>query len=362
MGPGAKRWLGVVGIGNRSGIPHLTPPSPPPGAEREWRRRDLIASLAAMAAAWPRALRAQQKALPVIGYLGGGSPGALADSLVAAFRLGLSETGYVEEKNVAIEYRWAEGHYDLLPALAADLVSRKVDLIAASGGAPSALAAKSATSTIPIIFSTGDPVGEGLVANLARPGGNLTGFTNIAVELMPKRFELLSELVPQARLIALLVNPNNPNTERSIGDAETGARTKGVQLHILKAGTEREIDAAFATIVQLYAGGLVVLGDPFFNSQREQLVALASRYRVPAVYSLREFAASGGLISYGTSLTAIFRQLGVYAGKILNGAKPADLPVQQPTKFELVINLKTAQALGLTVPQSVLARADEVIE
>jgi putative ABC transport system substrate-binding protein len=296
----------------------------------------------------------------VIGFLGSASPGRNAP-LAAAFRQGLSETGYVEGQNLVIEYRWAEGRYDRLPALAADLVARRVDLIAADG-IPAALAAKSATSTIPIVFSVGDPVDLGLVASLARPGGNLTGVSTMAPELIPKRLELLSELVPQVGVIALLVNPNNSNTERIIGDMQEAARAKGVKLHILKAGTESEIDAAFTTLVELHAGALVVGGDPFFGNWREQLVALAARHRVPAIYQWREFAEAGGLISYGSSSAASFRQVGAYAGKILKGAKPADLPVQQSTAFELVINLKTAKALGLTVPQSLLARADEAIE
>jgi putative tryptophan/tyrosine transport system substrate-binding protein len=326
-------------------------------------RRRFIASLGS-AIAVTCVAAAQQKVMPVIGFLHITAPGARADSQVAAFGQGLGETGYVDGQNLTIEYRWAEGHYDRLPVLAADLVGRKVDLIVTAGGTPAALAAKSATSTIPILFNfVGDPVAAGLVTSLARPGGNLTGFSNIDIQLTPKRLELVSELVPQAGVIALLVNPNSAATEQpTIRDAEEAARAKGVQLTILKAGTEGEIDAAFASFVERHAGALVVGGDAFLASRREQLVALASRHAVPAIYPWRESAASGGLISYGASLTSGYRQAGIYAGKILKGAKPADLPVQQPTTFELVVNLKTANALGLTIPPSILARADEVIE
>ncbi len=325
------------------------------------RRRDFITFLAGGITMRPLAAHAQQKAMPVIGFLSSLSPGPSAP-FTAAFLEGLSETGYVDGKNVAIEYRWAEENYDRLPALAADLVGDKVDVIVTVGGGVVALAAKNATSTIPIVFSGGDPVALGLVASFARPGGNLTGFSILTGELSPKRLALLSELVPQAKVIALLVNPNSPIAKRIIGDVQEAARAKGVQLSVLNASTEGEIAAAFAALVQLQAGALVVGNDPFFNNRREHLVALASRHAVPAIYEWREFAVAGGLISYGTSLTSVYRQHGGYTGKILKGAKPADLLVQQPTTFELVVNLKTAAALGLTVPQSLLARADEVIE
>ncbi len=318
-----------------------------------------MGSLAGGLLAMSLAARGQPPAKPVIGFLHFGLPGLNAP-YVAAFRQGLNETGYVEGQNVAIEYRWAEGMIDRLPALAADLVGRRVDVIAALGP-PSARAAKNATSTVPIVFAVGtDPIADGLVANLARPGGNLTGISILAADVTPKRFQLLSELVPKARVIALLVNPNEANPW--IGAVQEAARVKGVQLQILKASTEREIDAAFATLVQLHADALVIGDNVFFTSRREQLVALASRYAVPAIERWREFAASGGLISYGPSLTATVRLVGNYAGRILKGAKPADLPIEQPTKLELVINKKTAKALGITIPQSLLLRADEVIE
>ena len=302
------------------------------------------------------------EAMPVIGFLSGSSPGLFVP-LVAAVRQGLSETGYVEGQNVAIEYRWAEGHYDRLPAFAADLVARNVDLIVATGGAASARAAKTATLTIPIVFTTGsDPVESGLVDSLARPGGNITGVSILNVELIPKRIELISELVPEARIIAVLVNPNNAGTEPMIRDALETARAKEMQLPILKASMQSEIDTAFTSLDQLHAGALVVAPDPFFGTRHDQLLALASRHAIPAIYAWREFVTAGGLISYGTSLAVAYRQVGTYVGKILKVAKPADLPVQQPTVFELVVNLKTAKALGLTIPPSILARADEVIE
>jgi putative ABC transport system substrate-binding protein len=325
------------------------------------KRRELFILLGGVATVWPFASRAQQKPMPVIGFLNATSPSPNDAKFDAAFLQGLSESGYVEGQNVAIEYRWAEGHYDRLPALVTDLIRRKVALITAFG-IPSALAAKSATSTIPIVFTSGDPIGDGLVASLARPEANLTGISLLSVELVPKRFELISELVSHAKVVALLVNPKNPNVARTIEGVQEAAHRKGVQLPVLKASSEGEIDAAFAALVGLHGGALVVGSDIFFDGRREQFVTLGSRYAIPAIFELREFAAAGGLVSYGASLAAVIRQVGIAAGKIIKGAKPADLPVQQPTKFDLVINLTTAKALGLTIPQSILARADEVIE
>jgi putative tryptophan/tyrosine transport system substrate-binding protein len=325
------------------------------------KRRQLIMGIVGAASIWPLAARAQQKAMPVIGFLGGFNPTMTAqiEFEQAAFRQGLGETGYVEGQNVAIEYRRGEGHIDRLPALAADLVARKVDLIVTQGGDESSFAAKNATSTIPILFHTvSDPVAIGLVTSLARPGSNLTGVSMMYVELMPKLLELLLELAPRARVIALLVNPDEPYTERIIGQMQEAGRAKRVDLRVLKARTESEIEAAFATLVQAQADGLVLSPIAF----RSQIAALALRHAVPAIALPRDFPNVGGLISYGPRLTAAYHLKGIYAGKILKGAKPADLPVQQPTTFDLLINMKTANALGLTVPQSILARADEVIE
>jgi putative tryptophan/tyrosine transport system substrate-binding protein len=323
-------------------------------------RRELML-MAGGALALPRALRAQQRVMPVIGYLHFASHDSKSQFL-DALRQGLSETGYVEGQNVAIEYRWAEGNYDRLSSLAADLVGRKVDVIVAVSG-PSAHAAKSASSAIPIVFMTGgDPVADGLVNSLARPGGNMTGVSFLFIELHPKRLELLSDLLPRAKIIGLLVNPNLSFTEAVVRAVEGAASAKGIQLPVLKAGTEGEIDAAFTTLAQRHPDALLVGSDPFFDSRHEQLAALASRYAIPTIYPWRIFADAGGLISYGPNLSAVKRQLGNCAGRILKGERPADLPVQQPTTFELVVNLKTAKTLGLTVPPSILARAGEVIE
>ncbi len=325
------------------------------------RRREFLGVLGGAVTPWPLAARAQQPAMPVIGFLNSESPDLFA-YLARAFRQGLSETGFVEGRNVAIEYRWADGQYDRLPALVADLIRRQVTVIAANSPAP-VLAARAATTTIPIVFSTGyDPVAAGLVASLARPGGNLTGVTTLTAEVGPKRVELLHELVPTAT-IALLVNPAAvPYVETISRDLQAAARTLGLQFHMLYASTVRDLDAVFATLPDLRAGGLVIGSDPFFNSRAEQLAALAIRHGVPAIYQYREFAAAGGLMSYGGSLTDMYHRVGVYTGRILKGEKPADLPVQQSTKVELIINLKTANTLGLTFPLPLLGRADEVIE
>jgi putative ABC transport system substrate-binding protein len=326
------------------------------------KRREFIVLLGGAAGLWPLPVRAQQKKMPVIGILAAASPdNAGALRMLAAFREGLREFGYVEGQNVAIEYRWAEAHFDRLPALAADLVDRKVDVIVTEGGDPSVLAAKQATSIIPVVFHTsGDPVASGLVASLARPGGNLTGVSLHG--LAAKRIEVLCDLVPQAKTIALLVNPNDPSAAVDITDAQEAARAKGVQLHVVKAGSDNEIEPAFATLTELRAGALVVVSSVVFSRRMVELVALASRHAIPAIYGGRLYAETGGLLSYGSDLEAVYRQKGIYTGKILRGAGPAELPVEQPTKVELVINLKTAKALGLTVPPLLLARADEVIE
>jgi putative tryptophan/tyrosine transport system substrate-binding protein len=325
------------------------------------KRREFIALIGG-AAVWPLTARAQQSALPLIGLLSTRSPGDSAD-LITGFRGGLKEAGYVEGQNLAIEQRWAEGHYDRLPAMAADLVQRRVAVIAALGGVNSALAAKAATSTIPIVFvSGGDPVTFSLVSSLKRPGGNATGISVLTVELLAKRLELLREIIPTVTVIGLLVNPANAVVGAQIRGSEEAARSLGLNLHVVNASSEQQIETALATLVGLQASAVMVSSDPFFNGWSVQLATLLARHRLPAISEVREFAVAGGLMSYATNFADAYRQAGLYVGRVLNGDKPADLPVQQAVKLDLVINLKAAKSLALQVPPTLLARADEVIE
>jgi putative tryptophan/tyrosine transport system substrate-binding protein len=326
------------------------------------RRREFISLVGGAAAAWPLAARAQQPAMPVVGFMHSQSP-EMAASYAAAFQQGLKEVGFIEGQNVAVEYRWAQGHYDRLPGLAADFVRRKVDVIAATGGEPSPQVAKAATQTIPIVFtSNGDPVSEGLVASLNRPGGNATGVTIFGAAAVTKRLQLLHELVPQAAVIGFLMNPNHPNSNVEMKVAQTAARSIGKEMPVFNASSESQLDAAFATMAQQQVGALLGGSDTFLTQRRDQIISLAAHYRIPAIYYVREFAQSGGLIAYGNRVADMYRLVGIYVGRILKGEKPADLPVQESTKFDLVINLKTAKALGIEVPISMQWLADEVIE
>src|SRR6516162_1867071 len=328
---------------------------------RHTRRRAFIALLGASAATWPFVARAQQPAMPMVAFLNSASPGGGYGPIVAAFRQGLKEAGYVEGQNVTVEYRWAEGQYDRVPMIALELVGRQVAVLVANS--PGVQALKEAITTTPIVFTTAaDPVQIGLVASMSRPGGNVTGATILAVELAPKRLELAHELVPTATIIAALVNPTHPNAETIARDLQAAARILGVQLHVLHASTERDLDTVFATLAQLRAGALVIGTDAIFNGWAEQLAALTVHHAVPTIFQRRAFAAAGGLMSYGGSTEESYRQAGVYTGRILKGEKPDDLPVVQSTKVELIINLKTARTLGLTIPLPLLGRADEVIE
>jgi putative ABC transport system substrate-binding protein len=325
-------------------------------------RRELLAAVGGAAAAWPLASRAQQPAMPLIGFLNSTSPSAWKP-YVDAFRQGLNEAGYVEGRTVAIDYRWAEGRYKNLPVLAAELVRRKVTLMVATGGTATVLAAMAATKTIPIVFTSGvDPVEAGLVASLNRPGGNATGVNLFTSQMEGKRLGLLRELIPTATLIAVLLNPNSPPAATQLKNVQEAARALDQQIHILDAGNEAELEAAFATVRQIGAGALLVAADPFFNSRRTYIIALAARHAIPAIYEQREFVVAGGLMSYGTNFSDGYRQVGIYAARILKGERPADLPVMQSTKFEFVINLTSAKALGIVVPPMLSARADEVIE
>ncbi|MGB9041841.1 MAG: ABC transporter substrate-binding protein [Pseudolabrys sp.] len=325
------------------------------------RRREFVRLLGGFAT-MPLAARAQQAPLPVVGFLNSASPQPW-EKYVAGFRVGLKEAGYVDGQNVTIEFRWAEGHYDKLPGMAADLVRRKVAVLVATGGTPSVVAAKAATSTIPIVFTSGsDPVRSGFVTSLNRPGGNATGVNFFVNVLEGKRLGLLRALIPGVQLIAVLFNPNRPNHANEVRDVQEVAHAIGQQIHVLLASNEGAINAAFATAAQLHVGAMLVGSDPFFNSQRDKIIALAARHSIPTIYEQREFALAGGLMSYGTNLTDSYRQVGVYVGRILKGEKPGDLPVVQATKFEFVINLKTAKALGIEVAPSLAAEADEIIE
>jgi putative ABC transport system substrate-binding protein len=326
------------------------------------KRREFITLLGGAAVAWPLAARAQQTQMPVVGFLGSASAEPWT-RFVAAFRAGLKDRGYVDGQNVAIEFRWAEGRYEHLPALAADLVRREAAVLVSTGGLPTIRAAMAATTTIPIVFTTGgDPVRLGLVASLSRPGGNVTGVNLFTAEMDAKRLGLLRDMVPALTSIAALINPNNPPAESQSKNIREAARSFGLQVHFLHASTERELEAAFSSLAQLQVGAMQVASDPFFNSRRDYVVALAARHRIPAIYEQREFAATGGLMSYGANFLDAYRQAGVYTGRILKGEKPASLPVMQSTEFEFVINLNTARALSLDVPPGVSAQADEVVE
>ena len=326
------------------------------------RRRDFIKVISASTVLWPLGARAQQPSMPVVGFLGAPSAAPYA-RYVAAVHQGLKEVGYVEHQNVAMEYRWADSQYDRLPALAADLVSQRVAVIIPIGGAPAAVAAKAATSTIPIVFNLGaDPVGLNLVTNLSRPGGNITGIAMMIVEMETKRLELLHELVPASSLLAILLNPSNAQAQTQEREAQQAARVAGQQVLVLNASTKHEIEVAFAALVRERAGGLLVGADTFFTSQAVLFVVLTAHHSIPTVYPVRSFVDAGGLMSYGSSLLDAYRQTGVYAGRVLKGEKPGDLPIARPTKFELIINLKTARALGIAIPATLLSRADEVIE